>query len=125
LLSLLLGPRCVHAQREKVVPICNQAAFTTFKLWPKLEYECPEGLNDYDDKILKLSARLVAVRNLRRQLGIYPDRLRCAVIPLATARGSVTLSLFGNASRRTFYAAQRQAQLLTGVLAGDSIRRIT
>jgi len=73
LLSLLLVPRCVHAQREQIVPICNQAAFTAFKSWPKLEYECPEGLNDYDDKILKLPARLAALRNLTRQLETFND----------------------------------------------------
>ncbi len=71
LLSLLVGPRGVHAQQEKVVPVCNQASFTAFKSWPKLEYECPEGVNDYDERILNLPARLAALRNLTRQLETF------------------------------------------------------
>src|SRR5947207_6458371 len=51
LLSLLLDPRLAHAQREKPVPVCPQAALAAFKPPPKLEYQCPEGQADYGEEI--------------------------------------------------------------------------
>ncbi|HBB94825.1 MAG TPA: hypothetical protein DC054_05490 [Blastocatellia bacterium] len=68
LLSPLLVPRLVHAQRKKPVPVCIQAAFAAFKPLPKLEYDCPEGQADYGEEILKLPARLAAIHKLERSL---------------------------------------------------------
>jgi hypothetical protein len=73
LLLCLLPPIVIQAQREKPVPVCTQAAFAAFKSLPKLEYECPDGLNDYDEKILKLPARVAGLRNLTRQLETFKD----------------------------------------------------
>ena len=41
------------AQRKKLVPNCMQAPFDARKSFPKLEYECLEGVNDFDEKIVE------------------------------------------------------------------------
>lgn len=59
------------AQNQKPVPVCSQATFAALKEFPKLEYECPEGVNDFDDKILKLPARLARIRDIEKQLATF------------------------------------------------------
>lgn len=61
------------AQTQKPVPSCSEKTFAVFKPLPKLEYECPEGANDSDDKILKLSERLAAIRGMVKQLEGFTD----------------------------------------------------
>lgn len=63
----------VLAQNKKPVPVCRQSSFAALKPWPKLEYECPEGLNDYDEKILKLPARLAALRGIEKELAEFSN----------------------------------------------------
>ena len=65
---LLLAGANVAAQNEKPVPACSQKTFAAFKPLPQLEYECPEGANDSDDKILKMPERLAAIRGMVKQL---------------------------------------------------------
>jgi len=69
LVLLFLIPRFAGAQGEKPVPVCTQTAFASLKSFPKLEYECPEGMSDYDDKILKLPQRLNGIRSVIKELG--------------------------------------------------------
>jgi hypothetical protein len=56
------------AQNKKPVATCTQQTFAAFKPLPKLEYECLEGANDFDDKILKMPERLAAIRGMVKQL---------------------------------------------------------
>ena len=56
------------AQKNKPVPACSERAFKAAKQFPKIEYECPEGVNEFDDKILKLPERLSSLRKAMRQL---------------------------------------------------------
>ena len=63
----------VVAQKEKAVPVCRESTFAAVKPLPKMEYECPEGLNDYDEKILKLPARLAALRSVEKELAGFSD----------------------------------------------------
>lgn len=63
----------VLAQKKKPVPVCRQSTFAAVKPWPKLEYECPEGLNDYDEKILKVPARLAALRGIEKELAEFTN----------------------------------------------------
>ena len=56
------------AQNKKPVPTCTSQTFVAFKPLPKLEYECPEGATDSDDKILKMPERLAAIRGIVKQL---------------------------------------------------------
>lgn len=54
--------------QQKRVPVCSARTFAVVKPLPKLEYECPEGVNDYDEQILKLPARLAALRGIEKEL---------------------------------------------------------
>jgi len=64
----LLAGANVLAQKEKPPPACKQSTFVAFKPLPKMEYNCPGGLIDSDDKILKLPERLTAIRGLVKEL---------------------------------------------------------
>jgi hypothetical protein len=61
------------AQKQRSVPICRQTAFSALKPLPKMDYECPEGLNDYDEKILPLPARLASIRDVVKELQGFTD----------------------------------------------------
>jgi hypothetical protein len=61
------------SQKKKTVPVCKQAVFAALKPLPKLEYDCPEGVNDYDDKILKTPARLKALRAIEKELAGFTN----------------------------------------------------
>jgi hypothetical protein len=61
----------VLAQKDKPVPACSQATFAASRPLPKLEYDCPQGQADSDDKILNLPERLAAVRGVVRNLEAF------------------------------------------------------
>jgi len=61
------------AQSQKLVPNCMQAPFNARKPFPKLEYECLEGVNDFDDKILKLPQRLAEIRRVIKELETFTN----------------------------------------------------
>jgi hypothetical protein len=58
-------------QKEEPIPTCRQTTFAVIKPVPKLEYDCPEGLIDSDDKILRLPERLAAIRNVVTKLEAF------------------------------------------------------
>lgn len=61
------------AQNQKPVPACSEKAFAAIKNLPKLEYECPEDPNDSDEKILKLPARLSAIRRVMKAFARFTN----------------------------------------------------
>ena len=61
------------AQSQKLVPNCMQAPFDALKPFPKIEYDCPEGLNDFDDKILKLPQRLASIRGVIKEFETFTN----------------------------------------------------
>jgi hypothetical protein len=63
------------AQSQKLVPNCMQAPFDALKPFPKIEYDCPEGVNDFDDKILKLPQRLASIRGVIKELETFTNPL--------------------------------------------------
>ena len=71
LIAITSGP--VVAQKEKAVPVCRASTFAAYKPLPKMEYECPEEPNDSDEKILKLPARLAALRSIEKELAVFND----------------------------------------------------
>jgi hypothetical protein len=73
IILLLVTWVTAFAQTQELVPSCSQKTFAVFKQLPKLEYECPEGANDSDDKILKMSATLAAIRGMVKQLEGFTD----------------------------------------------------
>ena len=62
-----------EAQGKKLVPNCMQDPFDALKPFPKIEYECPEGVNDFDDKILKLPQRLASIRSAMKELETFTN----------------------------------------------------
>ena len=61
------------AQKKQPITACKQQTFAAFKPLPKMEYDCPEGTNDSDDKILKLPERLAAIRGLVKELEAFTN----------------------------------------------------
>lgn len=60
------------AQRRSPL-VCKQTAFEAVKPMPQLGYECGDLPNDWDEKILKLSARLDAIKTLTSELSAFSD----------------------------------------------------
>ena len=65
---LLVVSASSFAQKTKPIPACKQLTFAASKPLPKLEYDCPEGPTDSDDKILKLPERLKAIQGVVKEL---------------------------------------------------------
>jgi hypothetical protein len=66
---LLMVSASSFAQKTKPIPVCTQSTFAASKPLPKIKYDCPEGLIESDDKILKLPERLAAIRGAMKELG--------------------------------------------------------
>lgn len=60
-------------QTEKPVPACTQSAFAALKSLPKVQYDCPEGLIESDNKILKLPERTAALNSVVRTLAAFTN----------------------------------------------------
>jgi hypothetical protein len=61
------------AQRRKSTLVCKRTALAAFKPIPKLSYPCDGQSNDWDEKILKLPARVTAIKTLTSQLSSFSD----------------------------------------------------
>jgi hypothetical protein len=72
ILLLVVSPG-TFAQKTKPIPACKQSTFAAFKPLPKMEYDCPEDLNEDDDKILKLPERIAAIRRVMNALRSFAD----------------------------------------------------
>jgi hypothetical protein len=76
LLSLILSLSVsTHSfgQRPKAALVCTQPALAALKLRPELSYPCDGQANDFDEKILKLPARLAAIKTLTSQISSFSD----------------------------------------------------
>jgi len=69
---LILASTTAFAQK-KPLPVCSQTTFASFKPLPKLEYQCPEGLADYDDQILKLPTQIAAINGVAKSLQSFTN----------------------------------------------------
>ncbi|MDX6382978.1 MAG: hypothetical protein QOK48_551 [Blastocatellia bacterium] len=70
---LLVAGLNALGQTDKPVPACTEKAFAALKSLPKVEYDCPEGLIESDDKILKLPARTAALRAVIKTLAEFAN----------------------------------------------------
>src|ERR1043165_6608207 len=61
------------AQRSKPALICKKPVLAALKPTPRLDYPCDEQLQDWDEKILKLPARVEAMKKLTSELGTFSD----------------------------------------------------
>src|SRR6478672_5665677 len=70
ILTTILFAAALNAagQKENPVPACTQKAFAALKSLPKVEYDCPEGVIESDDKILKLPERTSSLRSVMKAL---------------------------------------------------------
>src|SRR5574341_714720 len=68
LLTVICFAQFCAAQQREPAAVCTEKAFKVLRQLPKLAYECAEGLNDYDEKILKLPGRRAAIRGLVKEL---------------------------------------------------------
>ena len=80
LTKLLASVSCVfllsvssYAQRRQPVLICKQPVFAALKPMPDISYECDSQLNAWDEKILKLPARVTAIKTLMTELSSFSD----------------------------------------------------
>jgi len=53
--------------------VCKKSTLAALKPKPELSYPCNDQLNDYDEKTLKLPARLAAIKALMSQLSSFSD----------------------------------------------------
>jgi len=60
-------------RRSKPALVCKRPVLAALKPIPALSYPCDDQLNDYDEKILKLPARLTALKTLMSQLSSFSD----------------------------------------------------
>lgn len=70
---LLSGFNPAYAQRSKRPLICKNATLAALKPMPELSYECNEQLQDWDEKILKLPARVAAIKSLVSELSSFTE----------------------------------------------------
>ena len=61
-------------RRSKPALVCKRPVLAALKPIPELSYPCDDQLNDYDEKTLKLPARLTAIKTLMSQLSSFSDR---------------------------------------------------
>jgi hypothetical protein len=61
------------AQRSKPPLVCTKPVLAALKPKPDLSYQCDGELNDWDEKILKLPARVEAIKKLTAELSTFAD----------------------------------------------------
>src|SRR6185295_17304257 len=67
---LFAGPAL--AQRSKPL-VCKNATLAALKPAPELTYACDGQLNDWDEKVLKLPARVTAIKSLVSELSSFTE----------------------------------------------------
>jgi len=70
--GLLLTVSAV-AQRRQAPLVCKRPVLAALKPIPELTYTCDEQANDWDEKILKLPARVAAIKSLMSALSSFSD----------------------------------------------------
>ncbi len=61
------------AQQRPPALVCKRPVLAVLKPAPELSYECGDQPNDWDEKILKLPARLAAIRSLMSKLSSFSE----------------------------------------------------
>jgi hypothetical protein len=69
---LLSASRPAYAQRSKPL-VCKNATLAALKPRPELNYQCDEQLNAWDEKVLKLTARVTAIKSLVSELSSFTE----------------------------------------------------
>src|SRR5215813_1425591 len=72
-LFISLASSVTYAQRSKRPLVCKNAPLAALKPRPEFSYECDEQLQPWDEKILKLPARIDAIKTFVSQLSSFTD----------------------------------------------------
>lgn len=78
----LLSVCGVYAQGPNRPLTCKKATLAALQPKPELSYECDAQLNDYDEKILKLPARVAAIKTLESELSSFTNAAWWAADPV-------------------------------------------
>jgi hypothetical protein len=70
---LLLNFSTSFGQQRKAALVCKRSVLAALKPKPELSYPCDAQANDWDEKILKLPARLAAIKMLVAELSSYSE----------------------------------------------------
>ena len=75
LLLIVIGVsvRSSSGQKTKAALVCRKTTLAAVKSRPELSYTCDEQLNDWDEKVLKLPARISAIKTLVTELSSFTD----------------------------------------------------
>jgi hypothetical protein len=73
LILFAASPSFVFAQENTSVASCSEKVHSALKPLPQLVYDCPEGLNDSDDSILKLPARFDGLKSVAAELQSFTN----------------------------------------------------
>ena len=68
LLVLLLLPSLTCPAQKRRVAICSQATFAALRHLPKLSYQCPQGIDEWDEQVLKVPERIAKLSKLAGEL---------------------------------------------------------
>ena len=60
-------------QQRRPALVCKRGVLAALKAKPELNYECDGEVNDWDEKILKLPARVTAIKSLIAELSSFSD----------------------------------------------------
>src|SRR5690349_14402622 len=80
--ALLVLFGVAQAQRPNRPLICKTAPLAALKPKPELSYECDAQLQDWDEKILKLPARVAVIKTLESELASFTDAAWWAADPV-------------------------------------------
>jgi hypothetical protein len=108
------------AQQSKSPLVCRSTTLAASKPLPKLSYECGDQPNDWDEKILKLPARVAAIKTLESELSSFTDPAWWAadVVDLSVCDFTKTPGTLTRDQRRTFL----QDEYLFWLFGNDRIR---
>ena len=109
-----------YAQRSNRPLVCKSATLAALKPMPKLSYECDAQLNGWDEKILKLPARVSAIKTLESELSSFTDPTWWAadIIDLAACDFTGKAGTLTRDQRRSFL----QGEYLFWLFGNDRIR---
>ena len=70
---LVLSFSTSFGQQRKAALVCKGSVLAALKSKPELSYPCDGEANDWDEKILKVPARLTAIKTLTAELSSFSD----------------------------------------------------
>lgn len=93
---------------QQPVLMCKKPVFAALKPMPELSYECDSQLNAWDEKILKLPARVAAIKTLTTELSSFSDAAwwTADVVDLSVCDYTKAPGRLAAAQRRSFMTGE-------------------